>query len=58
MLPEISDQKKSEGLNRLIESNHLLQEDNKYFLKTIYDTELAVSNHIKRLMVPIEDHTN
>ncbi|MCU0105267.1 ATP-dependent RecD-like DNA helicase [Acholeplasma vituli] len=58
MLPEISDQKKSEGLNRLIESNHLLQEDNKYFLKTIYDTELAVSNHIKRLMVPIEDRTN
>lgn len=58
MLPEISEQKKLEGLNKLIQSNHLLHEDNKYFLKTIYDTELSVSNHIKRLMVPTEDRTH
>lgn len=58
MLPDIRDDKRNAGIAHLIQSNQLLEVDNKYFLKSIYDTELAVSNHIKRLIVPIEDRTN
>lgn len=58
MLPDIRDDKRDAGIAHLIQSNQLLEVDNKYFLKSIYDTELAVSNHIKRLIVPIEDRTN
>lgn len=58
MLPDIRDDQRNAGIAHLIQSNQLLAVDNKYFLKSIYDTELAVSNHIKRLIVPIEDRTN
>lgn len=58
MLPDIRDDQRNAGIAHLIQSNQLLEVDNKYFLKSIYDTELAVSNHIKRLIVPIEDRTN
>jgi exodeoxyribonuclease V alpha subunit len=57
-LADIDDKKIQTGLLQLIRNNQLLHIDNKYFLKQIYDTELSVSNHIKRLMITIEDRTN
>lgn len=57
-LPEIDSRKIYTGLSSLMEQNHVLHIENKYFLKQIYDTELSVSNHIKRLMVEREDRSN
>lgn len=58
MLSDIGVDKIEKGLKNLIDQGQLLCVDNKYFLKQIYETELSVSNHIKRLMVQIEDRSN
>ncbi|MDG0889264.1 SF1B family DNA helicase RecD2 [Paracholeplasma manati] len=57
-LPDIDNRKIDVGLEQLIAQNHVLHNENKYFLKQIFDTELSVSNHIKRLMVDREDRSN
>jgi len=57
-LREIDYLKIQTGLSNLIQNNQILNIENKYFLKQIYDTELSVSNHIKRLMISVEDRTN
>ncbi|MDX9807346.1 MAG: ATP-dependent RecD-like DNA helicase [Acholeplasma sp.] len=57
-LPDIDNRKIDVGLEQLIAQNHVLHNEHKYFLKQIYDTELSVSNHIKRLMVEREDRSN
>ncbi len=57
-LPDIDPRKIHTGLRTLIEQNQILHIENKFFLKQIYDTELSVANHIKRLMVTREDRSN